>query len=549
MSAKNVVIRRTRMLGLAVLVGLAATGCSTYKDQNRVVQYWRQNNLTNAVVEATRIADKKAGGKDAIIWRLEQGAVLRGNGQYPESNAAFDKAQARIDQYAQEAKVKVGSEAAALLSNQANLPYVGRAYDGIMLNTYKALNYLQLGEPDKARVELIRAYQRQQDAVEDNKKRIEKTQQEAAKSKDKKTMDKAEKDPKFKAKMQGAYADLDKLKTYADYVNPFTVYLDGLFFMANAADASDLERAHKSLERVMGFNPDNPYIKRDLAALDGVMQGKPLTPTTYVIFETGCAPQRDQIRIDIPIIVAKVSYVGAAFPTLKNQGDYIHRLKISAGSPLIPISPATATVSSPATTPAAGDPAPGTSAAATNETTAAAGDANTNAVATTATNSTVATAEATTNAPAAVSEPIEGNTSLTTCQVASMDSIIGLDFKNELPVIITKTIASTVAKAAAAYAANQAANQQDALFGALIQLGTAIYQAAVNIADLRTWTTLPKEFQVCSFPTPADRKIVLEPSSTAPKIPVTIGDGTINIVYVKSITATGPLLVTQFKLK
>ena len=143
------------------------------------------------MVEATKMADKNANNKDAIIWRLEQGAVLRGDGKYEDSNKAFDQAQEKMDEYAQKAKVRVGQEAGALLSNQANLDYEGRAYDGIMLNTYKALNYLQLGEPDKARVELIRAYQRQQDAVEDNQKRIEKVQDEAAKNKDRAAMDKA----------------------------------------------------------------------------------------------------------------------------------------------------------------------------------------------------------------------------------------------------------------------------------------------------------------------------------------------------------------------
>ena len=44
-----------------------------------------------------------------------------------------------------------------------------------------------------------------------------------------------------------------------------------------------------------------------------------------------------------------------------------------------------------------------------------------------------------------------------------MDSIIGLDFKNELPIIITKTIASTVTKAVAAYATNQAARSKATL--------------------------------------------------------------------------------------
>jgi hypothetical protein len=461
-----------RPLLSAAVIGLLATGCRTYEQQNRVIQYWQQGSLPSAAAEATKMADQNANNKDAIVWRLEQGAVLRGAGKYEASNQAFDTAQGKIDQYAQEAKVKLGNEAGALLSNLANLPYTGRAYDGIMLNTYRALNYLQLGELEKVRPELIRAYQRQQDAVTDNQRRIEKVQGEAAQSKDKATMDKAQADPKFKSQMQGAYTDLDNLKAYANYVNPFTVYLDGLFFMANAADASDLERAHKSLERVAGFADGNDYVKQDLAALDNLMKGKPLPPTTYVIFETGCAPLRGQIRIDIPIIVTKVSYVGAAFPTLKPQGNYVPSLTVTANG-----------------------------------------------------------------------------TNATTSLVASMDSVIGLDFKNEMPVVIAKTIAATVTKAVAAYGVNEAANQQDAVLGFISQVATAGYQMAVNIADTRTWTTLPKEFQVCRISTPPDRKIDLAPVDGLKKTSVTIADGTVNIVYVKSITATSPLLVTQMKLK
>jgi hypothetical protein len=586
--------RRIQPLLFAAVLGLLATGCRTYQDQNRVIQYWRQGNLTNAVVEAKKMVDQNPNNKDTIIWRLEQGAVLRAAGKYEDSNLAFDKAQEKIDKYAQEAKVKIGNEAGALLSNQANLPYEGRSYDGIMLNTYKALNYLQLGEPDKARVELIRAYQRQQDAVEDNQKRIAKVQAEAAKSKDKKTMDKAQEDPKFKTRIQGAFTNLDNLKPYADYVNPFTVYLDGIFFLANAADASDLERAHKSLERAVGFEPDNNYVKQDLAMADSLIQGKPLSPITYVIFETGCAPVRDQLRIDIPIFVSKVSYVGAAFPTLKPQGNYLPSLSVTAnGVPVTTgntttVSDTNTTVNTTTTvTTATGDTNAADAStnaivsnanAATNIASTAAGDTNTTATAagTTSTNSdTNASVAATSPAPATgdtnltvtisatnTSTSTETKTTVTstttttigtltvpTSPIASMDSVIGLDFKNEMPVVITKTIAATVTKAVAAYAINDAANQQGAIYGLISQLGTAVYQAAVNIADERTWTTLPKEFQVCRVPTPPDRKIVLETPDGTRKIPVTIEDGTINIVYVKSITATNQLLVTQMKLK
>jgi hypothetical protein len=474
-------------------VGLLSTGCQTYEQQNKVIGYWHQGDLTNAVAEAAKQADANVGNKDAIVWRLEQGAVLRAAGKYDDSNQAFDQAQAKIDDYALKAKVRVGQEAGALLSNQANLDYEGRSYDGIMLNTYEALNYLALGEPDKARPEIIRAYQRQQDAVADNRRRIEKTQEEAAQQKDKAKMDKAQEDPKFQAELQGSMTNLNDIKVYADYVNPFTVYLDGIYFMANATDASDLERAHKSLERAASFATDNEYVKEDLAAVDDLINAKPLVPTTYVIFETGCAPIRDQVRIDIPIIVSKVSYVGAAFPTLKPQGNFQPTLTISANG-----------------------------------------------------------------------------TNYNTQTICSMDSIVTLDYKNELPVVITKTIAATITKAVAAYAANQAAQQAGGdLAGLFMQIGTAAFQIAVNIADTRTWTTLPKAFQICRFPTPADGKLELS-TPNGMSIPVTL-DGVTHgakidltstnsvpaslntgspatVVYVKSITAGTPLLVSQFKL-
>lgn len=60
-----------------------------------------------------------------------------------------------------------------------------------MLNTYKALNYLQLGEPTKARVEFNRVLQRQEEAVELNKARVEKA--EAAAAKDEKAKEAADK--------------------------------------------------------------------------------------------------------------------------------------------------------------------------------------------------------------------------------------------------------------------------------------------------------------------------------------------------------------------
>ena len=465
---------------LAGAAGLLATGCRTYQQQNKVIADWRQGNLPKAVLEAGKLADANAQKRDAVIWRLEHGAVLRAAGQYADSNRAFDEAQAKIDDYAQKAKIRLGQETGALLSNQATLAYEGRAYDGILLNTYKALNYLALGEPDKARPELIHAYQRQQDAVEANKKRIAETRDAAQKNKDRAAVERTQSNTKLQSDLAAVSSNLDSVGGYADYVNPFTVYLDGLYFLANAADASDRERARKSLERAHAFAPGNNCVKQDLADAEALLEGKPLRPVTYVIFETGGAPERDQIRIDIPTFWRELPYLGAAFPILKLQDNYVPSLTVSAS--------------------------------------------NLNAT--------------------------------STALLASMDRVIGLDFKNELPLVITKTLVSTTIKAVATHYAWEATRNKQAdgsldnggIAGALVIISCVAWCAANNIADERTWTTLPKEFQVARVPTPADRRIDL----TAPnglKTSVVINDGTVNVVYVKSVNLGTPLLVSQFKLK
>ena len=461
------------VLLIAALAAGLGTGCQTYQSQARnMTGAWAAGNAEQAAKEFGEKAESKDGGKDSVIWHLEAGAAFRAAGKYEESNRHFEAAAVKIDDYEQQAKVKVGREAAAILSNQQNLPYEGRSYDKIMLHTYRALNYLALGDAEKARPEIIRAYQRQQDAVDENKRRIEKAQEEEKEHKDRAKVEKARADPQFNAELGEKVAkDMEGFKFYADYVNPFTVYLDGLYFLHAGSGGSDLERAIKSFHRVIEVAGDNKAVQADLLAATNALTGQAAGPCTYVMFETGRAASLDQIRIDIPIIVVNVSYVGAAFPKLEFHKEYSAGMVVKAG-----------------------------------------------------------------------------DTQESTAPLASMDSIIALDFKNELPVIITKTIFATVAKAAAGYAVNKAVDQQNPFAGLAARIVTAAGQAAMNIADTRSWTTLPREFQVACVPTPTDRKLTLTVSGRGP-VELTLGEGTVNVVYVRSVTATGPLLINQFKLK
>lgn len=487
---------------IACIVVVLTTGCRTYQDQARqITSLWVAGRATEAATAFAKAANSERGKKDGVLWDLEAGTSLRAAAKYPDSNRHFEAAAVAVDQYEQQAEIRLASEAAAAMSNQQNLPYRGQACDKIMLHTYRALNYLALGEAEKARPELIRAYQRQQDAVNENRRRIEKTMAQQSSSaaqpatqsrtqgpaassspstdvreaeKQRRTQEsvaKAQQDPGFNAALAPITQNLEGFRFYADYVNPFTVYLDGLFFLHRGSGGSDLERANKSLRRVAEVVAANKFVMADLRAAEDALRGQRPAGLTYVIFETGRAPSREQIRIDVPIILANVSYVGAAFPKLVFHPDYVPNLHVRAG--------------------------------AQEETTAL---------------------------------------------VADMDAIVALDFKNEWPGILTRTLVSTTAKAVATYFINEAGNRVDPTVGLLLQIGTAIGGLAMNIADTRSWTTLPKQFQVARVTTPPDRKLTL----IAPGFPsteVVLEAGQVNVVYVRSITTSSPLLVTQFRLR
>lgn len=503
---------------------LLLAGCASYDQQTaQFTSATKTGSFASSVVEIDKQVAANAGKKDELVYRLEQGATMwsaaladpsvvpdirppvkpakKGEEPAPllpeptpeevrkhyltRSVGAFDLAEARVNKWEEEAKVKVGAEVGAALTNQANLPYRGRAYDKVMMNTYKAVGYLALGDKDKARVELNRSLQRQRDAVAANEKRIAALQDEQGKAARGELKDesgksaaydstKALKDPKTGPGLQAALdASLAPMKPYGDYVNPFSVFLDGLFFTVLGEGGSDLERGRKSFERVAAMVPENTFVRADLEAATLAAEGKAPEGVTYVIFETGTAAARDQVRVDIPtfLVTSKLAYVGAAFPKLKFNDAYIPTLGVTAG-----------------------------------------------------------------------------DVKVSTSVVASMDSVIANDFKNEWPAIVTKTMITTATKAILQAAVQKAAEDRGGMWGGLAAgLIMGAVNSATNIADTRTWTSLPKEFQYARVATPASRELTVDAGGTQKT--VALAPGAVNVVYVKSASPTAPLLVSSFVLK
>lgn len=513
-----------RIAAGAAFLALALPGQAALfkKKDSNFSSIYESGNVAAALTSVRKEAAANANSKDAVLWDLEAGATLRTaamtepgvvpaiaapatapqQGEPAVENAVpsdpaevsqaylrhslvmLDKAEEKVNDYDEQAKVKLASEMGATLTNLSALPYRGRAYDKVMMNTYKALAYLQLGRKDSARVELNRALQRQKDAVAENEKRIAEAQETAQKARSGEVhdesgkgaaydSDRAQSDARTGPALDAVLAESTaNMVSYGDYVNPFAVFLDALFFTVDGEGGSDLERGRKSMERVALMVPDNPYVKADLELATAAAEGKAPEGVTYVFFETGVGPERDETKIQIPtfLVTSKLDYVGAAFPKLKFNPRYIGALAVKAG-----------------------------------------------------------------------------DQSVSTAILASMDSVVANDFKNEWPVVVTKTLVSTATKAIIQSNAQRSADRGGLVMGLAGRALLTGFNAATTHADTRVWSSLPKEFQYARVATPADRQLVV--SADGDSRTITLAPGSVNVVCVKSISPSSPLMVSQFALK
>lgn len=141
--------RHGRLLG-ACLLSLALGGCALgYMD---AMQQMDQDLAAQKPQAALKALDSLKGGKDEVLYLLNKAMVLRMAGDYSDSVQAFEQAKPLM-QYLEATSV---SETAAALTFTENLrTYQSPLYERLFAHVYQGLNYLQLNQPDAARVEAL----------------------------------------------------------------------------------------------------------------------------------------------------------------------------------------------------------------------------------------------------------------------------------------------------------------------------------------------------------------------------------------------------------
>ena len=294
--------------------------------------------------EAVKILKKNE--KDDLLWYLDAGLISKYASDSNATDYFFNKSEDKIKQYDKEVLAgTVMANVGAVLTNDTFMDYRPKIYEGIMVNTYKGMNFFVNNDFANARIEFNRALERQRRAKDFFESEIKQEQekidaQETAKMKKKKiNTNRAKKisnNKKTKNSIEKRYSNLFAFKPYPDFINPFTSYMAGLFFMSTG----DYAKATDILKETYGMIKENEeaasYVKKDLEYVmkaSSMQRNNSKEHYAWIVFSNGEGPKKEELRFDIPLflVTSRIYYTGISLPTFKESPYAYAHLNIQNG--------------------------------------------------------------------------------------------------------------------------------------------------------------------------------------------------------------------------
>ena len=327
------------MLAWAVFL---LSGCAGMTDIDEARDFMALYSQGDYLAAAGAIGGETALDYDEknLLTSLQVGTALRAAGEYRAAQTAFDRAESELLWKSDEiASVDdLLSAGLTLVTNDLARSYQGNILDGVLINTFKAMNAVHLGDMDRARIELNRAEQRQANAVE----------QLAVKVRALGEGDPGEEEGRetYAREVDGALAEtwrpdspvakrlaaVEALGEYRDLRNPFTDWLHGVFRMAagEANRASDLFRDAAVLD---GRN--NRHVLADLLQAETAAGSLAEAPErVWIVHEDGTGPYLNEFRFEFRVPIPDGGVlgvpVGIALPEFVEGAPAVGTLAIDA---------------------------------------------------------------------------------------------------------------------------------------------------------------------------------------------------------------------------
>ena len=326
---------RGAALTLAVLLVSGCVGMADIRGSRGFMEEYSQGYY----LEAARIL----GGENALDYEenlltsLNVGMALRAGSRYEASQTAFDRAESGLLWKSDEITNldQLLSAGFTLVTNDLARPYQGSIYDGVLVNTFKAMNAVYLGDVDRARVELNRADQRQTNAVEQLAVKVRALGEEDPEEKKNREAQTEQIDSALGEvwKPDGPVAKrlsaAESLGEYRDLRNPFTDWLHGVFRIATG-DANRASNLFRDAAVLDGRN--NRYVLADLLLAEEAASGSAGAPDrVWIVHEDGTGPALKEFRFDFPVVTSDgVIVAGIALPEFVTGVPAVDTLIVNA---------------------------------------------------------------------------------------------------------------------------------------------------------------------------------------------------------------------------
>jgi hypothetical protein len=137
--------------GTGFILAIILQSCATY-GQDAVSL--RDGLLTGRPDLSLAIAEEKDRQQTEVISSLEKGMLRRMNNDFSGSNQIFEVAKQQIEALY---GISISENLTSVTINDTLRGYVGDRYEQLLLHAYMAMNYIELGQLDGARVEMLQA--------------------------------------------------------------------------------------------------------------------------------------------------------------------------------------------------------------------------------------------------------------------------------------------------------------------------------------------------------------------------------------------------------
>jgi hypothetical protein len=274
--------------GLAILALVSVLpGCATYSSGFAKVESSAANRDLDGAVKS--LDELKLSGVDQTLHNLNKGTLLRLQGKYAESNRQFDVAKSLMEKLK---AISITEQAASVSVSDTMKAYEGLPSEQLMVYSFEALNYLQMGDIDDAAVEA-----RQFDVK------------------------------------QGLIAEKNKGAKYLS--GAFVRYLNGMIYEAAGERDSARIEMQKAVDGYKAQNSGFPVPHALTADLARLTAGKPAASEVTFILHNGLGPSVDEnnIRVVNPVPGKDGPLMfSLAVPKFVKRSVPVARVVLSSGS-------------------------------------------------------------------------------------------------------------------------------------------------------------------------------------------------------------------------